>query len=75
MDIKWCECTDRVLEIGFRLVCTKCEGRVKCDFCTAGVHPAASAPLGILVVADKVVCSNHAWLAARLKTSAIENSN
>jgi hypothetical protein len=75
MDIKWCECADRELsetEIG-RLICAKCQGHVKCDFCAVGARPAASFPLGILVVAGKVVCSDHAWLAARLEKSAIEN--
>ena len=78
MDIKWCECANKVLshqEALGRIICAKCGAHVKCDFCTSGARPVSSFPLGILVVAGKIVCGDHAWLATRLEKSSIENSN
>ena len=72
MDIKWCECAEReCTQTSSPVICSKCGSNVQCDFCRANASPRGSFPLGVILVGDKVVCSDHAWLVSAAKAREI----
>jgi hypothetical protein len=46
------------------VVCPKCRGYIQCDFCKANARPQGSFPVGVILIGDRVVCSDPAWLVS-----------
>ena len=67
-ELSFCHCEKALLKqmkshSSVPLTCARCNGFLRCEFCTEGGRHQPGLPIAFFVFADKLVCPEHVWRA------------